>query len=165
MITWLNTPFEDVIQATRNLYGDIACEIEWDNTLKELENVYGVTTFLQDGRVVITLDARTEVETQVETLGHEIAHVIVGHEMEHGEEWEEIFDNIFQEYNRYCKRKYSDDNQVKSTYKGCRGALELIADVAYDYDNAKTVKSLKALVDEIRQEALRALELGEGYKF
>lgn len=113
MITWLNTPFEDVIQATRNLYGDFDCEIEWDNKLKEEEKVYGVTTFFPNGKVIITLDAKTEVETQVETLGHELAHVIVGHEVEHGAEWEEVFDNIFKEYNRYCERKYSDKNQKK----------------------------------------------------
>lgn len=42
----------------------------------------------------------------METLAHELAHVIVGPNHDHDEKWEEVFDNIFNEYNRYGKEKY-----------------------------------------------------------
>lgn len=108
MISWVNTPFDDVIQATKNIYGEIYCEIEFDSTLKEVEGVYGLTTWLPNGRVIVSLDAKTEIETQIETLGHELAHVVAGADEEHGPKWEKIFNDIFEEYNRYCKDKYLD---------------------------------------------------------
>lgn len=117
MITWLNTPFEDVIQATKNLYGDINCEILIDPELATEEECYGMTQWIEDGRVLITLDGRTSIERLIEILGHELAHVVVDRteKDDHGQIWEEVFDNIFKEYNRYCERKYSDKNQKKVT--------------------------------------------------
>ena len=38
------------------------------------------------------------------------------------------------------------------------GALQLIADTAFDYDGFNTVKSLKGLVDELRAIALLGLK-------
>lgn len=52
---------------------------------------------------------------------------------------------------------------MSTLYKGHKGALRLIADIAVDYDNARSEKELKELIDEIRKEALTALKLGEEY--
>ena len=48
-------------------------------------------------------------------------------------------------------------------YKGQEGCLRFIADIDYDYDNAKTVESLKVLIDEIREEAIKGLKEKDNY--
>lgn len=50
---------------------------------------------------------------------------------------------------------------MKDLYKGQEGALRFIADIAYDYDNAKTEKQLKELIDEMREIAIKGLEMKE----
>lgn len=52
----------------------------------------------------------------------------------------------------------------KTTYKGHEGCLKLIEDITYDYDNCKSVETLKDLIDEVRVEAANALTLGETYE-
>jgi len=42
-----------------------------------------------------------------------------------------------------------------------REALQLIADIAYDYDGYDSVEELKELIDELREIALRALKTGD----
>ncbi len=49
-------------------------------------------------------------------------------------------------------------------YKREEGALRYIADLAYNYDGNETIKELKRLIDEIRHEALKALEFKEDYR-
>lgn len=107
MIKWLNTPLEDVIQATKNLYGDIDCSITINQILMKEEKAYGMTTFADDG-VYIELDAEQSYSTMMETLAHELAHVVVGPNHEHDKAWETAFNNIFDEYNRYGKEKYKE---------------------------------------------------------
>ena len=94
MIKWLNTPLEDVIQAAKNIYGDIDCSITINQILMKEEKAYGMTTFADDG-VYIELDAEQPYSIMMETLAHELAHVIVGPNHGHDEKWEEVFDNIF----------------------------------------------------------------------
>lgn len=53
---------------------------------------------------------------------------------------------------------------MASNYNGYKGALKLIADIAYNYDNQKSEEELKKLIDEIREEAIRALKLGNDYR-
>ena len=48
-------------------------------------------------------------------------------------------------------------------YQGQEGALRFIADIANDYDGCNSVNSLKDLIDEIRGEAIKALEEKENY--
>lgn len=158
MVQWGNTPFDDVIQAALNLYPDIECEIYFVQDLKERENAYGATQFCDDGTIYIELDANTTVVHLIEILAHELAHVVVNRseEDDHGEKWEKVFEEIFQEYNRYGEEKYLED--PLSYYNGYEGALRLIADIAYGYDNQKSEEGLKELIDEIRNEALKALK-------
>lgn len=51
--------------------------------------------------------------------------------------------------------------RLMKCYNGLEGSLRFIADITYNYDGEKTVEGLKELIDEVRQEALRALELKE----
>lgn len=53
---------------------------------------------------------------------------------------------------------------MKDLYKGQEGALRLIADLAYDYDNAKTEDQLKELIDEMRNISIKALEIKEKWE-
>lgn len=106
MVKWLNTPFDDVIQAAKNIYGDIECEIEIGQGLQKEQKAYGVTNWCEDGRIIITLDADTPYVHLMETLAHELAHVVVGANHEHDEVWEKAFDNINKEYDRYGEQKY-----------------------------------------------------------
>lgn len=48
-------------------------------------------------------------------------------------------------------------------YNGKAGALKFILDITDDYDGAKSVEALKELIDEVRMESFRALELGDDY--
>lgn len=48
-------------------------------------------------------------------------------------------------------------------YQGQEGCLKYIADLADDYDGAKTVESLKKLIDEIRTEAVKGITEKENY--
>jgi hypothetical protein len=49
-------------------------------------------------------------------------------------------------------------------YEGLRGALQFIADIGYGYDGYEEVESLKGLIDEMREVALRGLREGEDFK-
>lgn len=107
MVTWLNTPFADVIKAAENIYGEINCNIQINPALYLEEKAYGATTFTDEGNVIIELDGNTSVVNLIEILAHELAHVVTPDDVEHGQRWEKAFDSIFKEYKRYCKEKYN----------------------------------------------------------
>lgn len=48
-------------------------------------------------------------------------------------------------------------------YQGQEGCLGYILDLADDYDGARTIESLKALIDEIRREAVQGVVKKEEY--
>ena len=48
--------------------------------------------------------------------------------------------------------------ELDTIYKGDKGKLLLIADILYDYDNCKTEKQLKELIDEVREIAIKQLK-------
>ena len=52
---------------------------------------------------------------------------------------------------------------MRDFYRGYKGALRYIADLADDYDGFRKPESLMELIDEIRKEALTALKLGDDY--
>ena len=109
MIKWLNTPLDDVIKSAENIYGDLECSIVIGQGLMQEETAYGMTSFNDDGTVSVVLDAEQTYSTMMETLAHELAHVIRGKEnATHDEHWQSVFDNIFNEYNRYGKEKYEN---------------------------------------------------------
>ena len=51
------------------------------------------------------------------------------------------------------KRELERENKI------LKGYLELISDLAYDYDGCNTIESLKDLIDELRNYANLALKL------
>lgn len=48
-------------------------------------------------------------------------------------------------------------------YNGTRGALRFIADITDDYDSANSVEGLQFLIQEIREEVIRALAERKNY--
>jgi hypothetical protein len=50
-----------------------------------------------------------------------------------------------------------------SYYKGQQGALRYIVDITDDNDGCNTIESLKQLILEVRQEAIRALNEKDDY--
>jgi hypothetical protein len=101
----MNTPFKNdplaiVWMAFQRLYPDKTCTVEYDAEITDDdgERVYGLTTFCDDGKVYVTIDAGQAVCNAVETLAHELAHVAVGADVEHGSKWEKAFDAIYEEY-------------------------------------------------------------------
>ncbi|HII4398198.1 ImmA/IrrE family metallo-endopeptidase [Clostridium perfringens] len=110
MARWLNTPLDDVIKSAENIYGELNCSIVIGQRLMEEENAYGMTSFNDDGTVLVVLDSEQTYSTMMETLAHELAHVVMGKEKtSHDENWKTTFNNIFNEYNRYGKEKYENE--------------------------------------------------------
>ena len=128
MVTWLNTPLQDVIKSAENIYGEIDCKIQINPALYLEEKAYGATTFTDEGNVIIELDGNTSVVNLIEVLAHELAHVVTPDDIEHGQMWEKAFDSIFKEYKRYCKEKYNVGKE-NHMYK----IIELNGDI--DLDN------------------------------
>lgn len=99
---FINSPFEIIDKAFRNLYPDKeykAC-IEVDMKDEEGNPVYGFTQFSEGETPVVAISADLTIKDAAEIFAHELVHVAVGEKKGHGEEWESAFDAIFKEYNR-----------------------------------------------------------------
>lgn len=48
-------------------------------------------------------------------------------------------------------------HEQEQTIEGLENALDLIADIAYDYDGYNTAEGLKSLIDEIREIAIKGV--------
>lgn len=103
----MNTPFENdplcyVWMAFKRLYPDKSCRVCWDAGLKDDDGklCYGITTFCDDGEIIVTIDAGQAVCTAVETLAHELAHVATGKNAGHDAKFNEAFNAIYDEYVR-----------------------------------------------------------------
>lgn len=97
-----NDMFSLVYQAFRNLYPEKECRCQWLPEIKQEDGspAYGVTTFSDDGDVLVEVSAGISVGDSVEVFAHELAHVAVGEAEGHGEEWDKAFNAIFREYAR-----------------------------------------------------------------
>lgn len=97
-----NDMFSLVYQAFRNLYPDKECRCQWLPEIKQEDGspAFGVTTFSDDGDVLVEVSAGISVGDSVEVFAHELAHVAVGEAGGHGVEWENAFNAIFREYAR-----------------------------------------------------------------
>ncbi len=101
MTKWINSPLQDIIKATEKLYGELDCKIEIVQGLKRQEKALGLTSFCEDGEVIVSLDANLPYIRMCEILAHELSHVINGENSEeHGKKWKEIFDSIHREFER-----------------------------------------------------------------
>lgn len=103
-----NDPFALVYQAFKNLYPDKNCSIWWKPNLKDDTGkiVFGITTFLPDGEIIVTINPDINVSDAIEVLAHELAHVVAGVENEHGPEWKTAFNAIGVEYEHIGQKNF-----------------------------------------------------------
>lgn len=119
----MNSPFENDIfgmiwQAFKKLYPNKKCKCFYDPTIEENKNgdkVYGVTEFLDDGEIIVSIIPELPVCDCAEIFAHELAHVAVGANHNHDEKWEKSFDDIFKEYNRIGDELFDAHNAIKVT--------------------------------------------------
>ena len=113
---FLNDMFSIVWIAFKNLYPDKDCECQWVPEVGKDDNgddCYGMTTFDGDGTVHVEISAqKLTVSDAVEVFAHELAHVAAGKYADHGKEWEEVFDRIFDEYNRIGYEMFDRQEKV-----------------------------------------------------
>lgn len=98
-----NDPFAMVAMAFEQLYPGLDYEAHWEPEIRPSEDgceVYGLTDFGADGVVRIFITPHIPVNDAVEVFAHELAHVAAGIEHEHDALWGDIFDAIFDAYNR-----------------------------------------------------------------
>lgn len=103
----LNSPFSNdifalIYMAFHLLYPDKEFTAYWVPELKDSDDneVYGVTTFADDGTVEICVSGKLTVTDAAEVFAHELAHLAVGDiDKQHGKEWESAFEAIYQKYN------------------------------------------------------------------
>lgn len=113
----MNTPFYNdmfslVYKAFENLYHK-ECICEWSPTSFKAEDgsdAYGMTTFDDDGKILVSISADIPVTGAVEVFAHELAHVVVGIDAGHGKEWEETFEAIYREYERIALEAINEKN-------------------------------------------------------
>ena len=113
---FINDMFALVWKAFKNLYPDKDCKCQWVPELEKSEDgaeVFGVTTFTDDGEVFVDIVASLSVADAVEVFAHELAHVAVGEGEKHGKVWEEAFDKIFNEYNRIGDEEFDVHDPVE----------------------------------------------------
>lgn len=106
-----NDPFALVWAAFKRLYPDKECVCEWvPGTGKDEDghDAYGLTTFTNDGRVVVMVTTDLPINDAVEILAHELAHVEAEYDADHGERWKAAFDAIFDEYFKVAKELLPD---------------------------------------------------------
>jgi len=94
-------PFTVVIDIFTDMYPDKSCKIEFVQELYKKEKAYGGAHFPGDGsNPTVSIDVETPVLGAVEVLAHELSHVAVGEGKGHGKEWEKVFDDIYNEFNK-----------------------------------------------------------------
>lgn len=97
-----NDIFSYIYTSFKQLYPDREFTAYWVPELKDSDDneVYGVTTFADDGTIEICVSGKLTVTDAAEVFAHELAHLAVGDSDEqHGEEWESAFEAIYQKYN------------------------------------------------------------------
>jgi hypothetical protein len=83
---FLNNPFDIVIQATKELYGDIDTDIQFDDRIKFFKfglfrygNHCGETIFpYNNSTPLINISTNIPFNRMPEILAHELAHVVAG---------------------------------------------------------------------------------------
>lgn len=102
-----NDPFVAICKAVCRLYPNTKItEIRYADLGGD---GYGFTDFLDDGDVVINIDASLSIENAAEIFAHEISHAVVGLEHEHDETWEDAFEKIHKEYEKMIEEMTNND--------------------------------------------------------
>ena len=97
-----NCPFQMLDVCFKRLFPDVKYEAYFQPELKDDEGneVYGLTTFTDDGEIEILVGLQLSINDTVETFAHELAHAAVGADHGHDDVWAKAFDDLFDEYNR-----------------------------------------------------------------
>ena len=140
----MNTPFVNdmfsmVYQAFKNLYPDKECECQWQPekmTDEDGAEVFGITTYGDNGEIFVDISAHLKVVDAVEILAHELAHVAVGADANHGKAWEDAFDAIHNEFNRIGDEMFDDNGGV---------AVDVVSGKAYVRENKEKYEPCDSL--------------------
>ena len=107
-----NDPYALVWIAFKRLYPDKTCVCEWVPGFGKTEDgehdALGLTTFVDDGSVVVMVSSELNVGDAIEIFAHELAHVAVGADVDHDQTWQSAFDAIFEEYFKVAKELLPD---------------------------------------------------------
>ena len=97
-----NCPFQMLDVCFKKLFPNVKYEAYLQPDLKDDagKEVYGLTTFTDNGEIEILIGLQLSINDTVETFAHELAHVAVGAEHEHDDVWAKAFDDLFNEYNK-----------------------------------------------------------------
>jgi hypothetical protein len=113
MITYVNNPFDTVIQAVNELYPDTNAEIQFNPNIKFFKifgfkfGHCGETIFPEDGSSpLINISTNIPFMHMPEILGHELAHVVTGKEHKHDEVWQDAFHKIQEKFTEIVMRNY-----------------------------------------------------------
>lgn len=109
-----NNPIETVLEACRNLYKNIDVDIWFSPDMNDEEgSPAGYTLFPKDGsKPIIYVNAEIPFSAVPEIIAHEIAHVVIGKREvvdEHDDKWEEVFQSIFEEYNKITEKLKTEE--------------------------------------------------------
>ena len=113
MITYINNPFDTVIEAVKELYPETKAEIQFNPNIKFKKFLWfkfghcGETIFPDDNSIpLINISTNIPFMHMPEILGHELAHVIVGKENEHNEVWQKVFHEIQEKFTEIVMRNF-----------------------------------------------------------
>ncbi len=111
----INDPFEEVLQAVRELYGETDVEIQFHPGLGENgEGPFGETIFPDDGGTpLVNISMNINILDALEVLGHELAHVVAGLAEEHSPQWKLVFKKIHKKFDEIQERKKEKHNENK----------------------------------------------------
>lgn len=72
----------------------------WVNEIRDDggAEVFGSTTFGDDGAIEICVSGNIKVLDAAEVFAHELAHLVAGVNAKHGDEWEDAFERIYRKY-------------------------------------------------------------------
>lgn len=96
-----NSPFELLNIAFKRLFPNKEYNAYFAPDIKDYadgENVYGITSYQDNGDITILIDTNLSISNAVEIFAHELAHASVGDEHEHDEVWKKAFDDLYNEY-------------------------------------------------------------------
>ena len=111
-----NCPFQMLDVCFKRLFPNVKYEAYLQPDLKDDEGkeVYGLTTFTDDGEIEILIGLQLCINDTVETFAHELAHAAVGAEHGHDDVWEKALDDLFDEYNRLGDEMFNSNINAPS---------------------------------------------------
>ena len=99
-IEFINDPFERLINIVNEDY-DIDCLVCIGEEMTDGQNTWGCTLFPDDGSIpIIEIHHSLSLSDAIEVMAHEFAHIIAGSDAEHDDEWEKVFSEIHEKFNK-----------------------------------------------------------------